>query len=78
MTYTHSIFNPVIDFRINSKNFPIHLKTIVLGPKCPEQTTNFVQLEEMIRRKKKEIKEISYDSNLDNLNVELSEINHYR
>jgi len=78
MTYTHSIFNPVIDFRLNSKLFPIQLRTILLGPKCPEQETNFVQIEEMIRRKKKEIKAKSYDSNLSNLKVELSAIKHYR
>lgn len=78
MTFTHSIINPVIDFRINSKAFPIHLKTILLGPKCPEQETNYVQIEEMIRRKKKEIKDKGHDSNLNNLKVELSGIKHYR
>lgn len=78
MTYTHSIINPVIDFRINSKSFPIHLRTILLGPKCPEQETNYVQIEEMIRRKKKEIKDKGQDSNLNNLKVELSAIKHYR
>jgi hypothetical protein len=78
MTYTHSIINPVIDFRLNSKLFPIQLKCILLGPKCPEQETNFVQIDEMIRRKRKEIKVKGYDSNLRNLKVELSKINHYR
>ena len=78
MTYTHSIINPVIDFSLNSKSFPIHLRTILLGPKCPEQETNYVQIGEMIRRKKKEIKEKTHDSNLNNLKVELSEIKHYR
>lgn len=78
MTYTHSIFNPVIDFKLNSKKFPIQLRSIVLGPKCPEQETNFVQIGEMIRRKKKEIRAKSIDSNLRNLKLELSKINHYR
>ena len=78
MTYTHSIVNPVIEFRINSKSFPIQLRTIILGPKCPEQETNYVQIEEMIRRKKKEIKDKSYDSNLNNLKVKFSSIKHYR
>ncbi len=78
MTYTHSIINPVIDFRLNSKSFPIQLKEILLGPKCPEQETNLVQIQEMIRRKKREIVEKSFDSNLNNLKVELSEIKHYR
>lgn len=78
MTNTHSIFNPVIDFQLNSKAFPIHLKTIILGSKCPERDVNKVQIEEMISRKKKEIKVKSYDSNLNNLKVGLSKINHYR
>jgi hypothetical protein len=78
LTDTHSIINPIIDFRINSNSFPIQLRTILLGPKCPEQETNYVQIEEMIRRKKKEIKDKSYDSNLNNLKVELSSIKHYR
>ncbi|MGG5207693.1 DUF2971 domain-containing protein [Chryseobacterium sp. MIQD13] len=78
MTYSHSIFNPYIDFSLNSKDFPIQLKTILLGPKCPEQETNFVQIEEMIRRKKRIIITDSKDSNLTNLKVELSKIKHYR
>lgn len=78
MTHTHSIINPVIDFRLNSQSFPIQLRTILLGPKCPEQETNFVQIEEMIRRKKKEIKNNNLDSNLNYLKVELSNIKHYR
>nr|MDA3905204.1 DUF2971 domain-containing protein [Bacteroidales bacterium] len=47
MTHTHSIINPIIDFRLNSKDFPLQLKEIILGPKCPEQETNLVQLQEM-------------------------------
>jgi hypothetical protein len=78
LTDTHSIVNPIIDFRINNNSFPIHLRTILLGPKCPEKETNYVQIEEMIRRKKKEIKDNNYDSNLNNLKVELSSIKHYR
>ncbi|MCT3804192.1 DUF2971 domain-containing protein [Elizabethkingia anophelis] len=78
MTYSHSIFNPYIDFSLNSKDFPIQLKTILLGPKCPEQETNFVQIQEMIRRKRKIIRNGGIDSNLDNLKVEISKIKHYR
>lgn len=78
MTYAHSIFNPIIDFRLNGKSFPIQLKEIILGPKCPEQETNLVQFQEMIRRKKREIAKYFYDSNLDNLKVEQSKIKHYR
>jgi hypothetical protein len=78
LTFSHSIINPIIDFRLNSKSFPIQLKEILLGPKCPEQETNLVQIQEMIRRKKREIVEKSFDSNLTNLKVELSKIKHYR
>ena len=78
MTYTHSIINPIMDFRLNSKLFPIQLREITLGPKCPEQETNYVQLQEMIRRKKREISDKKYDSKLNTLKVELSEIKHYR
>jgi Protein of unknown function (DUF2971) len=78
MTHTHSIINPVMDFRLNSSSFPTQLREIIIGPKCPEQETNMVQLQEMIRRKKREISEKSYDSNLNNLKVELSNIKHYR
>ena len=78
MTFTHSIINPIMDFRLNSKSFPIQLKEILLGPKCPEQETNLVQIQEMIRRKKTEITEKTYDSNLNSLKVELSAIKHYR
>lgn len=78
MTYTHSILNPVIDFRINSKSFPIQLREILLGSKCPEQETNLVQLQEMIRRKKREITMNKIDSKLDDLKVMVSSITHYR
>lgn len=78
MTYTNSIFNPVIDFRLNSKLFPIQLKDIILGPKCPEYDINQVQIKEMIRRKNKEIIEKNYDSDLFGLKVEPSRIKHYR
>ena len=78
MTYTHSIFNPVIDFRLNSKSFPIQLKEIILGPKCPEYDINQVQIKEMVRRKNKEILEKEYDSDLFGLKVEPSRIKHYR
>jgi hypothetical protein len=78
MTYTHSIFNPLIEFKLNSSNFPIQLKLIVLGPKCPEQETNFVQINEMILRKQNEISTHIEDNDLGKLEVELSNIKHYR
>jgi hypothetical protein len=78
MTSSHSIINPIMDFRLNSKSFPIQLKEIILGPKCVEQETNLVQIQEMIRRKKKEITMKSFDASLNNLKVVLSKIKHYR
>jgi hypothetical protein len=78
MTFSHSIINPIMDFGLNSKCFPIQLKEILLGPKCPEQETNLVQIQELIRRKKKEIVEKKMDINLNNLKVLLSKIKHYR
>ena len=78
MTYSHSILNPIIDFRLNIKEFPIQLKRIVLGPKCPEQEINKVQIEELIRRKKKEIVLSKMTARLQNVKVSLSKIKHYR
>lgn len=78
LTYTHSIVNPIIDFQLNSSQFPLHLKEVVLGPKCPEQETNKVQLEELIRRKKSEIASKSLDADLKDLKIEMSAIKHYR
>jgi hypothetical protein len=78
MTNSHSIFNPVIDFRLNDRLFPLQLREIMLGPKCPEKENNKVQIEELIRRKKREIIVEKMNSNLNNLKVEISQINHYR
>ena len=85
LTHTHSILNPFIDFLLNDSKFPIRLNEIMLGPKCPEQEINKVQIEEMIRRIKRKIKInnensnlSNIDSNLNNINVILSDITHYR
>lgn len=78
LTFSHSIANPIIDFQLNSKLFPIQMKEIILGPKCPEQETNLVQLQEMIRRKRREVIDKAFDSNIQDLKVELSAIKHYR
>ena len=85
LTYTHTILNPIIDFQLNSSVFPIQLKEIMLGPKCPEQEINKVQLEEMLRQKRKHIRKNNKDSSksridskLDKINIELSSIKHYR
>ena len=85
LTYTHSILNPFIDFLLNDSKFPVKLNEIMLGPKCPEQVINKVQIEEMIRRIKRNIKNNNedsklkkIDSDLNNINVILSDITHYR
>ena len=78
LTYTHSIVNPIIDFQLNGRQFPLHLKEVLLGPKCPEQETNKVQLEELIRRKKNEITTKKIDADLKGLKVDMSAIKHYR
>ncbi len=78
LTYTHSIVNPIIDFQLNGSRFPLHLKEVLLGPKCPEQETNKVQLEELVRRKRSEITSKSIDADLKDLKVEMSAIKHYR
>lgn len=63
-----SIINPVIDFGITESEFPLTLKTIFVGPKCPEKETNIEQLKELIASKKLSI----------NVNVVPSKIKNYR
>lgn len=77
-TYSHSILNPFVDFELNTIEFPIQLKEIILGPKFPEQELNKLQLEELVRRKKKLISDESLSTKLNNLKVRFSKINHYR
>lgn len=45
------IINPYVEFDINSKEFPLTLTEVMLGPKCPEKETNEEQLKELIRQK---------------------------
>lgn len=85
LTFTHNILNPIIDFQLNSSVFPIQLKEIMLGPKCPEQEINKVQFEEMLRRKRRFVRETNnglskpkIDCDLNKINIELSTIRHYR
>jgi len=87
MTYDDNIFNPFIDFKLNDIEFPLELREIVLGPNCPEKNLNKVQLEELIRQKrrvKKSIKDENGDDqetnvySIDKLKVEVSSINNYR
>ncbi|MDC8003854.1 type I restriction enzyme HsdR N-terminal domain-containing protein [Aureisphaera galaxeae] len=77
-TYSHSIINPFIDFQLNNSAFPIQLSEVILGPKSPEQDSNIVQLQEMVRRKRRHITAKKLDSNLKRLKIKISKINHYR
>ena len=62
----YSIINPFVEFNLFDSEFPLTLKEIILGPKCPEQETNKYQLQELIQQHKLSI------------NVRLSEIKNYR
>lgn len=47
----YSIINPFLEFNIfNNSGFPLVLKEIILGPKCPEQETNIYQLNELAKQ----------------------------
>lgn len=66
-TNDYSIINPYVEFDLlNTPQFPLKLKEIILGPKCPERETNKYQLQELIQQHKLSI------------NVRLSEIKNYR
>lgn len=63
-----SIVIPAMRFKFPSDNFPLTLKTIILGPKINEPDINKVQIEAMI-------KDIH---NMHSVKVEYSSIKHYR
>lgn len=65
-TLSHSIINPIVDFKLNSKSFPIQLRRIILGPKMQEKSTNLTQIDYLLSLKEYSIK------------VEQSEIDYYR
>ncbi|MBR6437685.1 MAG: DUF2971 domain-containing protein [Bacteroidales bacterium] len=62
----NSIINPFVEFDLLGTEFPLELKEIILGPKCPEKETNRYQLIELI-----------HQNNLQ-INVEVSTIKNYR
>ncbi len=47
LTDKNNIVNPVIDFEL--KDFPLTLKKIILGPKCPEKEINIKQIKAMMQ-----------------------------
>ncbi len=65
-TWSHSIINPFVDFKLNSSKFPLQLKQILLGPKMPERNINRNQLEDLLLAKGL------------NIDVGVSKIDNYR
>lgn len=47
-TWSHSIINPIVDFKLNSTGFPIQLKRIILGPKMQESNINRSQIDYLL------------------------------
>lgn len=47
-TWSYSIINPIVDFKLNSSSFPIQLKRIIMGPKTPELNVNISQIDYLI------------------------------
>lgn len=65
------IFCPIIEFPIEDEKkneYPLIIKEIILGPKCPEKTTNLQQLRYYL----------SYNSIPRKVNISLSKIDNYR
>lgn len=73
VTYGDKIFNPVVDFKLNIKGFPLNVKEITLGPNTPEKNVNKAQLSEYIRQLNSKT-----DYNISDLTVKISKINNYR
>lgn len=77
-TTSHSIFNPYVEFALTEgakieKNiplFPLKLKEIILGPKCPEKLVNQEQIKALLD-KDPELKKLK-------IRVSISKINNYR
>ncbi len=67
LTTSHNIANPFVEFMFNEKSeFPLNLKKVTLGNKCPEKELNKVQL-----------KRFKSEQGL-NVEIEISEITNYR
>lgn len=77
-TTSHSIFNPYVEFALTEgakieKNiplFPLKLKEIILGPKCPEKLVNQEQIKALLD-KDPELKKLK-------IKVNISKIDNYR
>lgn len=73
VTFGDKIFNPIVDFKLNAKDFPLKVKEITLGPNTPEKNVNKAELTEYIRQLK-----LITDYNISDLTVKVSSINNYR
>lgn len=65
-TWSHSIINPIVDFKLKSTGFPIQLKRIILGPKMHESDINKSQIDYLLSLR-------GYDAKTD-----ISKIKNYR
>ncbi len=52
MDSTNGIASRICKFPINEKNFPLKLKKVIIGPKCPEQGSNVDQFNFMNNQQK--------------------------
>ncbi len=67
LTTSHNIANPFVEFQFDANSeFPLKLKKVTLGNKCPEKDLNKVQL-----------KRLKSEQAL-NIEIEISEITNYR
>ena len=65
-TWSHSIINPIVEFKLNAPGFPLQLKRIILGPKFPEREDNKSQMDYLLYMKKYSIE------------IDISQIENYR
>jgi hypothetical protein len=73
ITFGDKIFNPIVDFKLNAKGFPLEIQEIILGPNTPEKNVNKAQLAEYIRQLR-----LKPDYLISDLIVKISSINNYR
>ncbi|WP_294958465.1 DUF2971 domain-containing protein [uncultured Fibrobacter sp.] len=51
LSQPHNIVNPYKDFSLLNNSFPLKLKKVILGPKCPEMEMNLFQIKTMLNDK---------------------------
>jgi hypothetical protein len=71
-THSYNVINPAVKFGLNNKELPFYVSKIYLGPSTPEKMANFHQFKAMMSP-------FNYgNNNLFNVDVEFSNIKHYR